>query len=72
MRGPEIKKYKRITINNKRILEHRYIMEIHMGRKLLKREHVHHINHDTLDNRLENLEVIDIIEHGKLHTRKPF
>lgn len=36
-------------------LMHRVIMERVLGRKLVKGEDVDHINHDTLDNRRENL-----------------
>lgn len=43
--------------------EHRVVMEEALGRKLLRSEHVHHINHDGLDNRLENLELLNHAEH---------
>jgi len=60
------REYRRITVNGRRILEHRHVMETALGRQLLPREHVHHINRDTLDNRLQNLAILDIREHGRM------
>lgn len=61
--------YSQIRINDKYRREHRFIMENHLGRKLLRNEAVHHINKDKLDNRIENLEVISFSEHRKIHSK---
>lgn len=57
--------------DGRRQLEHRWVMQQHLGRELLPTEQVHHINHDRLDNRIENLELVTSAEHGKRHTIHP-
>jgi len=37
------------------VMEHRLMVAQAIGRPLLRREVVHHVNHDATDNRLENL-----------------
>jgi HNH endonuclease len=53
----DVSGYRRHKINGKSIMEHRMVMEQHIGRSLLPCENVHHKNGDTLDNRIENLEI---------------
>lgn len=59
--------YKYLTINGNKILEHRYVMEISLGRKLSTDEIVHHINGNCSDNRIENLKVMSQLEHMRLY-----
>lgn len=51
----------------KKVREHRWLMEQHIGRRLKPTEHVHHINGDPLDNRLSNLAVMSARDHLRMH-----
>lgn len=60
-------RYKAVKIDGKKRDYHRYIMEQELGRKLRPDEVVHHKNNDSKDNRIENLEVMLLSEHTRLH-----
>jgi hypothetical protein len=54
----------------KRIYEHRLIMEKHIGRKLTKKEIVHHIDENTGNNIIENLMLFPDVTSHMAHHRK--
>ena len=69
--GRELTKagYVRLWISRtERVLEHRQLMEEHLGRKLAESEVVHHINGKNADNRIANLQLTtfseDILRHN--------
>lgn len=59
-----------ITVNGVKIKYARYLMEQHLGRKIKKDEVVHHINGDSSDDRIENLQVLKRRDHSIHHNPK--
>lgn len=51
------------------ILEHVYLMEIKLGRRLQKGECVHHKDHNRQNNSLDNLELVQRWKHSKDHRK---
>lgn len=61
------KRWRVICRDGTRMTYARALMCGHLGRMLRPDEHVHHLNGDQTDDRLENLAVIGIVEHGRIH-----
>jgi len=59
-------------IGNKRnyIFEHQLVMEKFLGRYLKSEERIHHKDHDRQNNKIENLQLTNNVDHGKLHQPK--
>jgi hypothetical protein len=65
-------KYKRIRLNRKETRdEHRIVMEKALGRKLNTKEFVHHIDGNKANNNINNLKVMNIKDHARLHINIP-
>lgn len=56
--------------NNQQLNYHRYLIQQHLGRKLLSNEHIHHIDGNKLNNTIDNLMIVSPSDHRKLHKEK--
>lgn len=68
--GIVVNNYRQVSIGNgKRRLYHRLVAKAfpEICGEWFEGCHVHHLNHNTLDNRPENLEIISPSKHSKMH-----
>ena len=54
----------------KAIKEHRLVMEKHIGRKLLRTEHIHHVDGNKENNHIDNLLLVSPKQHTIIHNNK--
>lgn len=59
--------YIQVVLGSYRVMLHRLIGEMKLGRALRSNEVVHHIDGDTLNNHPDNLEVLTNAEHQRKH-----
>lgn len=52
------------------VAEHRLVIERKIDRFLSKKENVHHVNGNKVDNRIKNLKIVTRKEHMKIHRKK--
>lgn len=52
----------------KYVHEHRFVIQETLGRSLNRKDNVHHKDGDILNNNLDNLELMSINAHSKLHS----
>lgn len=66
VKAPKYYKYKD---NKGYIMQHRLVMEQHIGRYLAPDEEVHHIDGDKKNNKIENLLLVPRKEHRRIHLK---
>jgi HNH endonuclease len=65
------KPYRRPTVyvGGKQLLVSRVVMQVHLGRKLLSTELVHHKDENPFNNDVSNLQVVSRSEHKRIHAK---
>ena len=66
----EYSRLKNGKLKFKAIKIHRQIMEHVLGQKLQRNQIIDHKNHDSLDNRLQNLRVVSARQNNQNHSKK--
>ena len=51
------------------VMEHRLIMEKHLGRYLMKHEIIHHIDRNPKNNNISNLQLVTRAKHNIIHKK---
>lgn len=74
MKNPYKRTGKRVSPTGvaRRMDEHRWVMEAHLGRRLGRFEFVHHKDGDKRNNALANLEVLTPKEHAAAHGQQKY
>lgn len=60
--------YLRVYRGGRLVMFHRWAWEQHHGKTIPPGYHIHHVNEDTLDNRIENLQLVDPLTHKRIHS----
>lgn len=63
----DVKGYIAIKQHAGYLYEHRIVMSEYLGRELDSSEHIHHIDFDKQNNNVDNLLLMSVAEHVKLH-----